>query len=317
MRRLGTVAVLALAALALTARARRAWAAGRIALSSEVLVEGERVALGELGALEGDARRFASLDLGPAPAPGATRRLAGAAILRQLRAAGLDAAQVRYKIPAWIRVERASQQVSDEALRDEVRRALAERLRPGESIRAIDVARGVRIPPGPYRVRAGALPERRGTGIFPLSLEIVQGGDVVAHVPVRVTLARAERVVVARRALPRGARVEPEDVALELRSLAPSDGDVLLSLHDAVGKRTRMAVAAGERLRLRYLERPPAVRRGELVRAFIERPGLEVSLAVEALETAAAGEPVRIRNPASGRELSGRVTEDGRVRVAY
>ena len=312
MTRLGTIALLALAL------AGTAWAAaGRIALSSEVVVDGDRILLGDLGVLEGPAERFAEVDLGPAPGPGATRRLAGTAVLRQLRAAGLDRAGVRYRIPAWIRVRRASQQVSSELLRDEVRRALAGELRPGESVRAIDVARGVRIPPGRYRVRAGPLPERRGSGVFPVALEIVQEERVVARVPARVTLARSEPVVVVRRALPRGARVEAADVSLELRGIAPADGDVLRSLEDAIGKRTRIALAAGQRLRLRHLESPPAVRRGEVVRAFVERPGLEVSLAVEALESAAAGEPVRIRNVGSGRELSGRVTEDGRVRVAY
>ena len=50
--------------------------------------------------LEGSATALADVELGPAPAAGAPRRLEGEAILRRLQEAGMDASATRYVIPA-------------------------------------------------------------------------------------------------------------------------------------------------------------------------------------------------------------------------
>src|SRR5439155_743047 len=68
---------------------------------------------------------------GPAPAAGGSRTLEGARVLDALRRAGADLAAITYTIPPVIRVRRASQEVSEAAVRQILERFLAEALGAG------------------------------------------------------------------------------------------------------------------------------------------------------------------------------------------
>jgi hypothetical protein len=101
MRRGATCAALLALVLAGVALADvHAPAAGRITVGRNATIEAATVRLADVAILEGNGSDFADVDLGFAPDPGGSRRLDGVAILRSLRAAGLDDGATRYEIPA-------------------------------------------------------------------------------------------------------------------------------------------------------------------------------------------------------------------------
>jgi flagella basal body P-ring formation protein FlgA len=314
-------AILTLAALVLglvsRGAAEVATPSGRITIGRTATVDGRTVRLGDLAVLEGAATDFADLDLGPAPDPGGSRRLDGLAILRRLRAAGLDAGATRYEIAASVRIARAFQEVSGTELRDAVEREAGRLLAAGETIRNLEVPPAVRIPPGAYEMHVvSGTPVVRGAHRR-LDVEVVQDAAVVATVPLRAEVAAVGPVVVARRPVPRGATLHSDDLTVEERDLAGVPPGALSELQQAVGKEARSALAADTPLTLQALANPLLVRRGDVVTVVVETPGLRLSVPGQALEAGAAGAAVRVRNRVSQQEISGQVVERGLVLVQY
>lgn len=296
-----------------TARA----ASGRIRVAPHATVTGAVLQLGAVAELDGAARELAGVELGDAPAPGASRRLSGHEVLSRLRAAGLDEA-IGYSIPASITVSRAFQVLPESELRFAVEDVVARHLPPEERIDGIELVRPVRIAPGPYELEVREPDARASSGALRrVDVRVIQEGREVATVPVRLRVVRFGPVVVTRRAVARGAVLVEDDLGLEERRLDDLPAMVAGSLEDAVGKVARVALGAGRPVPLRALEALPLVQRGDAVRLTIEAGGLRLSAPGEALDTGGAGERVRVVNTSSRRELVGRVVAHGTVLVAY
>jgi flagella basal body P-ring formation protein FlgA len=112
--------------------------------------------------------------------------------------------------------------------------------------------------------------------------------------------AQAPAQVVALRALPRGAVLQPADVG----------GADAASV---VGFETQRVIAAGEALRAPAIAPAAAVRAGDSVTVRVETGGVAVSRMALALATARIGQPVRVR--LGLHSLSGIVTAPGVVRL--
>jgi len=215
-------------------------------------------------------------------------------------------------------VTRAYQLLDESALRPVVEAQLGDRLPPGDRVDVVEVQRAVRIPLGAYEVEVGD-PAARGTGggYRRTDLRVLQQGSVVANVAARVKIASFGPVVVVRQPIARGALLRDEDLRVEELRLDELPSTVLSDLSEAVGKEARVALAAGKPLTLQSLTTAALVKRGDLVRLTIERGGLRLSVSGEALETAGAGERVRVVNDSSKRELVGQVVGHGTVHVVY
>ncbi|MEZ4218379.1 MAG: flagellar basal body P-ring formation chaperone FlgA [Myxococcota bacterium] len=139
----------------------------------------------------------------------------------------------------------------------------------------------------------------------------LQRGVVTARVRERRTL------LVAARKLPRGALVTAADVReVPADTAAPGvgTGDVV-DASALVGLRTVRAVRAGAAWRSEWVERAPAVRRGEPVRVVFASGALRLELLGKAREDGHPGDRIRVLNPRSRSELVGLVGPDGVVHV--
>src|SRR5688572_14045609 len=99
--------------------------------SRTVLVEGDRITLGDLSPTA--PRELFALDVGPAPAPGKSSTVSRAAVQDALRRAGADP-QLATALPARAQIERVGNQVSKDALAVEVREAASAQLPVGVTI---------------------------------------------------------------------------------------------------------------------------------------------------------------------------------------
>jgi len=82
-----------------------------------------------------------------------------------------------------------------------------------------------------------------------------------------------------------------------------------------VGMVARRTLLPGQPIPSRSVEKPVLVRRGEPARLVFREQGLVIIMQVEALQNGGAGSFVRVRNIDSGLVVSGRVQEDGTIRV--
>ena len=136
----------------------------------------------------------------------------------------------------------------------------------------------------------------------PSTSQQVARGQPVSEAPLR-------RAVIARRLLQRGQVLTPdmlEEVMLPLQGLDPQS---MTSLKDIQMAELIRDIPAGSVLRSYDIRRAVLVRQGQSVLFSTgQGSGFEVKVRVEALQDGYLGEQVRLKNPESGRFISGTVT---------
>ncbi len=120
--------------------------------------------------------------------------------------------------------------------------------------------------------------------------------------------------LVARRDLPARDLIGENDVEIRIVDYDRPRSDYLSDPAVALGARAAQYIAAGQPLLAEWLARPPAINAGQRVRIVVQGAGFSVNQAGSALNTAAAGQPVRVRI-ASGRIVQGVAQADGSVMV--
>jgi flagellar basal body P-ring formation protein FlgA len=148
-------------------------------------------------------------------------------------------------------------------------------------------------------------------------VQLVQDGTVLADVPVTARTEARGSVVVAKQAIARGAVVTPDDVRVEQRNHADVPDDALTAPEEAIGKETKVALAAAEPLPRAALVDPPVIKKGDLVTMLVETSAMRLSATGEALEPGPVGGTIKVRNRTSKQAVAGRVVEHGLVVVEH
>ena len=152
-----------------------------------------------------------------------------------------------------------------------------------------------------------------GTQVKPRTMVGVRCPSPAWSIYLPVTVETEARVLLARRPMRRGEVPQAGDFDVGTRRVPGLVNGYVTELAALGTRRLRRAVPAGEPLPADALESLPLVRRGQQVTMVSRAAGIEVRTSAVALADAAAGERLRVRNPASGRLLEGTVLGDGTV----
>jgi flagella basal body P-ring formation protein FlgA len=216
-----------------------------------------------------------------------------------------------------IRLLRRTRTCADRDIQTLVAAALSANLEPSTELE-LQLARPwtpLAVPDDVLSVRVLGLP---GTGIAPLfnaRVELLAGSEVVGTWQIGFQARLWREVWVSRGSLRRGQTVTEADFVRERRDI--------LALRDSLaefGETTHAielseAVQAGAPVLQRHLRLRTVIRRGQNADAIFQDGALNLTLKVEALEDGAPGQVIRIRNPASRRELRGKVQNERTVVV--
>ena len=102
-------------------------------------------------------------------------------------------------------------------------------------------------------------------------------------------------------------------------------GDVVLrddpaavgpGLQEIIGKEARVALYPGRPIRAGDVTTPAVIERNQMVPLVYMRGGLRIEAEGRALGRAGPGDYVRVMNLASRATVTGRVTEDGKIKVS-
>ncbi len=163
-------------------------------------------------------------------------------------------------------------------------------------------------------VEAQAL-QLRPRGTCTVALRLLEKGRVLRRLTVPVRVRRWDLLPVARRELPRGRVLGPEDLEERwLESTQLADGD-LVPLAEALGCRVSRYLLAGRPVPRRMLETLPDVLRGENLTLCVRSGGVTISAAAEALEDGRIGQPLNVRLTETGRRLSVKLVAKGQAEV--
>lgn len=121
---------------------------------------------------------------------------------------------------------------------------------------------------------------------------------------------------VPRQTISAGTEISNQDL-IERKFPSRTAQQFAVSTHrsELVGMVARRTLLPGQPIPTRSVEKPVLVRRGEPARLVFREQGLVIIMQVEALQNGGAGSFVRVRNIDSGLVVSGRVQDDGTIRV--
>jgi flagella basal body P-ring formation protein FlgA len=116
-------------------------------------------------------------------------------------------------------------------------------------------------------------------------------------------------LVVARRLIQRGAILQPDMLEVVQASPGNADTQLLSSLKDAQNAELTRDIAAGQALRISDIRRAVMVKQGQSVMFSVGNgKEFQISIRMEAMQDGRLGEQVKLKNPESGRQVSGVVS---------
>lgn len=300
-----TLAVLLATALAATT------AQAEPVLRSEVTVNHPIVTVGDMFE---DAGLLAEKALFRAPAPGTT----GTVGLDDVRAAAAAAGLTDYASEGVmrVRVTRASILVDGAALTPLITDDLASR-----GIVSSGVVADVRFD-GDVALQAEAvdmpvtlvsLRYMPGNGGFSLRV-LVAGMDSPVDLSGRIELMIEAPHLVATRAA--GTILGPEDIELRLVPLRNAESSGVATLDQLIGKQLTRQSRGGLMLRPTDVAEPQVVGRNATVTVIFESGPMMLTVRGQALNSAAAGQPVQVLNPTSRKILHGVALPNGAVQLS-
>lgn len=308
---LGVLAV----TVASAAEANPAPAARTLVIRERVSASHDKVTLGELVALaDALAPQERSLAVLDAPAVGASRRvpLVDLAFALQRFPDLLDA---NLQGPEAVIIDRAAGAEDSQRVKDKVL-AFLRTTSPWsawktDALFQAEDERKMRWQAGATELEIRPLEGTAVLGKVPLRLVFADStGARLMECTVAPVILREARVAVLGVSRERGAVLRADDVQTMPLWLGGDDTRTryITDVAACVGRELSRSLNAGEILQTHLLLNPQCIKRGDVVWVECRTGGLNVHLAVNAIEGGRLGEDIRVRNPVSGREFQVRTT---------
>ena len=172
------------------------------------------------------------------------------------------------------------------------------------------------VPDEPLTVRIMDLPASGLSANFILHFELWTGKELIGkwHLAAQARLWR--EIPIVQTATVRGELVRDADVTLERRDLLVNRDAFLDFPTDNNSLEFTENIPPGRPILNRSMKMRPAIRRGKIVEGVFQDGGLNIALKVEALEDGLLGQVVRVRNPKTKRELSGKVQNEQTILIS-
>lgn len=288
-------------------------------LKPEALVAGPRIALADVVQA---APGLPAVDLGAAPLPGYSARLARAELERTLRARGL---QGQYTVTGAdaVRVERSVQTADGNALGAAAQQQLRAYLEQGEAGRTarielrlpgaapeVQLAQG-RVEWRPQPLQGDALPRSR----MQVPVDVLVDGVFQRTINVAFQVTAWAPALVATRALPAGATPACDSLALQQVDIALLDSAPAATDCAKLQGRLKRALPAGTPLAAAWLQRPAAVTQGDNIALRLQQGAIELESRAVALSDGEVGQRIDVRPNAAQQAVRAEIIAPGLARV--
>lgn len=280
--------------------------------------------LGDIALIEGDdASRIAALQqisLGSAPLPGATTLLSRDILTSRLAASLTDFSGVEWgSVPETISIATGGQVISGQVLTDTALAKLKAKLsvRPQEevSITLLQEIPDLVAPLGVLDYEIAGQSVRFGV---PQTAYLTVSTDAVlfSRIPVKYEIKRFSSVVTATAAIAARETLSSDTVRLSWLEVSRLPTGYLTSLDQAVGLVVKRSLPAGSVIYSVHLDKPVLIKRGTAVVITATYGGIEAAAPGIAQNDGRDGQLISVRNTATGRLVTARVIDKGRVAVS-
>jgi flagella basal body P-ring formation protein FlgA len=171
------------------------------------------------------------------------------------------------------------------------------------------------VPDEPLSVTITQMPAAGVNPNFLAGFDLWNGRERVGHWQAVLQARIWREVPIAHSALTRDELLRDADLTMERRDALTLRDVVLQVSKDDNSLALVENVAAGLPIPNRAVRARPVVKRGQVVDGIFEEGSLTISLKVEILEDGLLGQTVRVRNPKTRRELTGKVQNEETIRI--
>ena len=172
------------------------------------------------------------------------------------------------------------------------------------------------VPDEPLTVRILELPGSGVTPMFIIRFELCTATETVGTWQASLQAHVWRNVWVAESDLQRGELVSDADVSQERRDVLNIRESLAQFSTDDSSLQLADEVQAGNILMERNLRPRTLIHRGQMADALLQDGALNIMMKVEVLEDGSLGQIVRVRNPVSLRNLSGKVMNDQTISIS-
>src|SRR5262245_34961002 len=294
----------------------------KLTAPAKLTVTVDKVTLGALLALDPpEVKLAAQLDavaLTTAPAPGQTKFVVGAEILRRLESVGVTSKTHSIVMPAEVTIVREAQTVTAADISQRIKDGFLPSL-PWNDVRLerVDLAENILLPKGKTEWIFTCHPGTDYAKPFYLNINFSVNGEVVKRAFVRTALSVYQRVAVTLTEVKSNQSIREEDIRWESQRLPSTLQIPIKSTGFLHGRRPRMAISPGRVLTENLFIEVPLVKRGDSVLLVFESESMRVATQAKALAIGFRGQRIQVINPDSGKVLSAEVTDEGAARVVH
>lgn len=292
----------------------------KLTAPGKLSVIADKVTLGGMLTIDpADAKLAAQLDavvLTTAPAPGQTKIVAGAEIVRRLESVGVTSKAYSIVVPAEVTIAREVQTVTPA----EVSQHLTDEFLPGlpwrdVHLERVDLTENILLPKGKTEWIFNCHPGTDYAKPFYLNINFSVNGEVAKRAFVRTMLSVREQVAVTLTELKPTQSIREEDIRWESQRLPSTLQIPIKSSGFFHGRRPRMVIPPGRVLTENLFITVPLVKRGDSVLLVFESDSMRVTTQGKALAIGFRGQRIQVMNPESGRVLTAEVTDEGTARL--
>lgn len=147
-----------------------------------------------------------------------------------------------------------------------------------------------------------------------LFVDVYKGSDRLRTLSVMVYASIETWVPIATTDIPRGAHLGDYNVEWESRRIDQLQGE-LIQPNAMQSMRARTTIRSGTLITDRFVEEQPLVERNKPVRVLAKNGPLSITMRATALDTAGAGESVRVKNNETGKIFLAQVVGAGDVEI--
>ncbi len=259
--------------------------------------------------------------VGPAPAPGKTKRISSRRIndLLSFDKLGLDRLQAR--IPPLILVERGSTTVTRAMMDQAFREAVQDNLPfVPDHIEITDVKtpKDQILPSGDLEIVPRFSGASRMPGRVTVNLDFMIDGALVESKRVAGMVRFFQRTVVSARPLPRGKIISERDLTVIRRQIRSTENMYFEDPKQVVGLMAKRSILSGQPIKPAYVARPILVKRGDRVTLLAQKGRLSITAnGVIRDQKGSLGDQVKVLNLTTKREVYGELVNSNTVKVTF
>lgn len=266
-----------------------------ILLKDAARIEGERTCAARLG----------SVELGPSPLPGNTRKITADYVRLRLRQRKFDPSVLAEDSSQECQITRASQTVSADRFIDCAIDFLKAQIDPGEDrlvIEPITRPQSRTLPAGTLKLVPELAGESTLSAIRGVTVHIQIDGESCGQVSLMLQIRRYAQVTVASKRIAHGELLTKENVKYVEKDRLSLPQDTFLQADSLEGLSATQVITEGMPITKQNAAEPPIIHRGDAITLQAKIGGICVTAPAIAMEDGRTGQMIRIKNTISNRE---------------